>query len=77
MRGLPSLSDYEMTSWDDYEVMQSGSRNAAAGQARGGSKNEWPMFGGVTDQCGTCHQPMPCAWQKAGSPGGHLAFLGR
>lgn len=67
-RRLPGLSEVEMTNLDDYEAMQSGTWNKGAGlPPRGhGTGEGLSMFGGIADQCGTCHKRMDeCEWQIA------------
>lgn len=60
------LDELDLDNFDDQERMQSGSRNARAClPTRGGGTGErLKPFGGVADQCGTCHQVMwECPWQ--------------
>lgn len=61
-----SLEELDLDNFDDQERMQSGTRNARAGlPTRGSGTGEGVKpFGGVADQCGTCHQVMwECPWQ--------------
>lgn len=71
-RRRPSLSDYDTSSLDDYAPMQSDSWNKGRGRWSSKIQEHLPLFGGINDQCGTCHQPLDrCEWQAGGTVGPH------